>query len=94
MRVRGTHSDLLAALLIAVAFGAGKAARAEDTIYGPDGAPTVVQRKLHTMTGRWEAGLAGGIALNTSLVNQYATLLSISYQFGSPKLAAEPAPLK
>ncbi len=79
MSVRGTFFNLFAALVVAAALGAGKAARAEDTNYGPDGAPTIVQRKLHTMTGRWEAGLAGGIALNTSLVDQYATLVSLSY---------------
>jgi outer membrane beta-barrel protein len=79
MRVRSTRSDLLALLVLAATFGAGHAARAEDTIYGPDGAPTIVQRKLHTMTGRWEAGLAGGVALNTSLVDQYSLLFSLSY---------------
>lgn len=79
MRVCSTRSDLLAILAIVATVGAGSAARAEDTIYGPDGAPTIVQRKLHTMTGHWEAGLAGGIALNTSLVDQYAALFSLSY---------------
>jgi outer membrane beta-barrel protein len=56
------------------------AARAEDAaVYGPDGAPTVVQRKLYTMTGRTEVGLAGGLAVNNALVNQAGGLLSISY---------------
>jgi outer membrane beta-barrel protein len=55
------------------------AARAEDVIYGPDGAPTVVQRKLYTMTGKWEAGAAFQIALNTSLVDQLGGLVGVSY---------------
>jgi len=54
-------------------------ARAQDVIYGPDGAPTVVQRKLHTMTGRWEAGVAFDVAMNTALVDQVGGLLSVSY---------------
>jgi outer membrane beta-barrel protein len=55
------------------------AARAADVVYGPDGAPTVVQRKLHTMSGRWEAGLTLGTALNASLVDHYGGLLSVTY---------------
>ena len=62
----------LAALLCAPA-------RAEQTIYGPDGAPTVVQRKLYTMTGRWEAGATFGVALNNALVDQVGGLVSLSY---------------
>ena len=55
------------------------AASAQDAIYGPDGAPTVVQRKLYRMTGRWEAGAAFGIATNTALVDQMGALASLSY---------------
>jgi outer membrane beta-barrel protein len=55
------------------------AARAEEVIYGPDGAPTVVQRKLHTMSGRWELGLAFDVALNTALVDQYGGVVGLSY---------------
>lgn len=72
MRSRGIYITLAAVLL---AFSA----RAEDVVYGPDGAPTVVQRKLYTMTGRWEVGLAGTAALNTSLVDQFGGLLSVGY---------------
>jgi outer membrane beta-barrel protein len=59
-------------------------ARAEDStrgeaIYGPDGAPTVVQRKLYVMKSKWETGLAATFALNTSLVNQYGGIASVSY---------------
>jgi outer membrane beta-barrel protein len=54
-------------------------ARAEEVVYGPDGAPTVVQRKLYKMTGRVEVGLAFDIALNTALVDQYGALLGVSY---------------
>jgi outer membrane beta-barrel protein len=54
-------------------------ARAEDVIYGPDGAPTVVQRKLYGMTGRWELGLAFDVATNTALVDQLGGVLGVSY---------------
>ena len=55
------------------------AAQAQEAVYGPDGAPTVVQRKLYQMTGRWEAGVGFGIALNTALVDQVGGLLSLGY---------------
>jgi len=55
------------------------AARAEQAIFGPDGAPTVVQRKLHTMSGRWEAGIAFDVALNNALVDQYGAIFDVSY---------------
>ena len=54
-------------------------ARAEEVVYGPDGAPTVVQRKLYGMTGRWEAGLAFDVAMNTALVDQLGGVLGVSY---------------
>lgn len=81
MRVPSARSHRLARLVVlAIALaGAGPAARAEDAVYGPDGAPTVVQRKLHKMTGRWELGLAGTLAANTALVDQYGALLSVGY---------------
>jgi outer membrane beta-barrel protein len=60
------------------AFAAG-AARAENVVYGPDGAPTIVQRKLYNMTGRWEAGASFGIAMNTALVDQLGGIVSVSY---------------
>jgi len=66
----------LVATSIALATGA---ARGEPVVYGPDGAPTVVQHKLHTMAGRWEAGASFGVALNNSLVDQVGGLLSVSY---------------
>ena len=55
------------------------AARADDVVYGPDGAPTVVQRKLHTMTGKTELALRGQLSLNTALVDHYGGMLSVSY---------------
>jgi len=70
---------VLPALLAASVALATGAARADPVVYGPDGAPTVVQHKLHTMTGRWEAGASFGIALNNSLVDQLGGLLSLSY---------------
>src|SRR5689334_16912330 len=54
-------------------------ARAQEAIYGPDGAPTVVQQKLHTMAGRWEVGVAFDYALNTALVDQMGGILSLTY---------------
>ena len=69
----------VAAPLTAFLACAALAARAEEVVYGPDGAPTVVQRKLHTMTGQWEAGLSFGIAMNTALVDQLGGILSLSY---------------
>lgn len=55
-------------------------ARAEDqVVYGPDGAPTVVQRKLHPMAGLWEAGVAFDMAMNTALVDQMGGVAGVSY---------------
>lgn len=65
---------IVAALLVA-----GAAARAEEVVYGPDGAPTVVQRKLYPMTGRWEAGMLFDVAINTALVNQLGGLVGVTY---------------
>ncbi len=75
MRLAMFHPELLAAAGLLCA----SAAQAQDVIYGPDGAPTVVQGKLYQMTGRWEAGAAFGVALNTALVDQVGGLLSLSY---------------
>jgi len=82
MRLQSTvhrlpRAALLAALAL-VALGAGSAA-AEDVIYGPDGAPTVVQRKLYPMSNRWELGLRLQTSLNTPLVVQDGALLDLSY---------------
>jgi outer membrane beta-barrel protein len=68
-----------AELLAAIVFTCALPARAEQVIYGPDGAPTVVQHKLHEMTGRWEASASFAAALNTPLVDQIGALLSLSY---------------
>jgi outer membrane beta-barrel protein len=65
--------------LVAACFALAGAAPAQEAIYGPDGAPTVVQHKLYSMTGRWEAGAAFGIALNTALVDQIGGILSVTY---------------
>ncbi len=66
------------ALLCSAAFAA-LPARADEVIYGPDGAPTVVQRKLHTMTGKTELAFRGQLSLNTALVDHYGGMLSVSY---------------
>jgi outer membrane beta-barrel protein len=56
------------------------AARSEgQMVYGPDGAPTVVQRKLHPMAGLWEAGVAFDMAMNTALVDQMGGVAGVSY---------------
>src|SRR5438105_4104579 len=74
MRSRFFRPELLAAGLLC-AF----AARAEEVIYGPDGAPTVVQHKLYTMTGRWEVGAGFDTAVNTPLVDQLGGMVEVAY---------------
>jgi outer membrane beta-barrel protein len=66
-------------LLAALCAMAATATRAQEVIYGPDGAPTVVQRKLYSMTGRWEAGASFGVALNTALVDQVGGSASLAW---------------
>jgi outer membrane beta-barrel protein len=75
MRSRFFLPELAAAAVALIALSA----RAEEVVYGPDGAPTVVQHKLYTMTGRWEVGLSFDMALNTALVDQMGGVLGISY---------------
>ena len=73
--MRRTLPELALAAALLCAFGA----RAEDVIYGPDGAPTVVQHKLYTMSGKWEAGVLFDIALNTALVDQLGGVVAVTY---------------
>ena len=54
-------------------------ARGEDGVIGPASPPTVLQGKLYQVSRRWEVGVAFGASLNTSLVDQYGGILSISY---------------
>src|SRR5229473_4455053 len=75
MRARRLTSEII----LAAVLSSGFAARAEEVVYGPDGAPTVVQRKLYTMTGRWEVSVLFDVALNTALVNQLGGVLAVSY---------------
>lgn len=65
-------------LLLFALFGA-TAARAGESVYGPAAPPASVQGKLHQMSRRWELGVALGAALNSSLVDQYGGLVSLSY---------------
>ena len=58
---------------------AAVAARADESVYGPTAPPTSLQGKLHQLSRRWELGVALGAALNSSLVNQYGGLVSVSY---------------
>ena len=73
MRRLSSSLAFLAAVLCAVS------ARGEEVVYGPDGAPTVVQHKLYTTSGRWEVGLNFDIAVNTALVDQLGGVLGVSY---------------
>ena len=52
---------------------------AEDVIYGPDGAPTVVQHKRYPMTGRWETGVLLSAGLNDALTEHYGVVLQQRY---------------
>jgi outer membrane beta-barrel protein len=67
------------AVLAALSVLGASGARADEIVYGPDGAPTAVHRKLHSMTGRWEAGASFGVALNNALIDQMGGLFSLSY---------------
>jgi outer membrane beta-barrel protein len=69
----------LARLAAAAALFCAAAAHAEGTVYGPDGAPTVVQHKLHTMSARWEFGLTIGTVLNTSLIDSSGLLIDVTW---------------
>lgn len=67
-------------MLLSVTFAlCAAAARAQEPVYGPDGAPTVVQRKLHPMTGRWEAAASFDVALNGALVDQLGGIAGLFY---------------
>jgi len=71
------------AVLAAICLLGTSGARAQDIVYGPDGAPTVVQRKLHSMTGRWEAGASFAIALNNALIDQVGGLERMGFSFSA-----------
>lgn len=64
--------------LVACALSAA-AARAQEPVYGPDGAPTVVQRKLHPIAGRWEAAASFDVAVNGALVDQLGGVAGVFY---------------
>ncbi|HET9752226.1 MAG TPA: outer membrane beta-barrel domain-containing protein [Myxococcales bacterium] len=75
MRARALMPRLAAALALCALAARGE----EQAVYGPDGAPTVVQRKLHPMAGLWEAGVAFDMAVNTALVDQMGGVAEVSY---------------
>lgn len=75
MRARLLMPRLAAALALCAVAARGE----EQVVYGPDGAPTVVQRKLHPMAGLWEAGVAFDMAMNTALVDQMGGVAGVSY---------------
>src|SRR4051812_25666150 len=66
-------------LTLALAFAWTSAAGAQTVVYGPDGAPTVVQRKLHTMSSLWEIGISFETTVNTALVTSNGFLVDVSY---------------
>lgn len=73
------HRSILFVLTLAAIGFATTAGAAEPVVYGPDGAPTVVQRKLYTMTGRWELAFGLSTAINGALVDHYGGHLGLTY---------------
>jgi outer membrane beta-barrel protein len=71
--------DRVCAVVAVVAFFAALPCAAQEVVYGPDGAPTVVQRKKHRLTGRWETALLVGRGLNGALVDHTGLLLEGAY---------------
>ena len=67
------------ALAGTAALAAGSARAADPVVYGPDGAPTVVQNKLYTMSNRWEVGFGLATAINGALVDHYGGLFSVTH---------------
>ncbi len=74
MRYRSSLSLLIAGLALCAL-----PLRAQEVVYGPDGAPTVVQHKLYTLTGRWEAVAMFNVALNTALVDQLGGVVGVAW---------------
>ena len=66
-------------ILLLFALVGATAARGGESVYGPAAPPASVQGKLHQMSRRWELGVAFGAALNTSHIDQYGGLISVSY---------------
>jgi outer membrane beta-barrel protein len=52
---------------------------AEQPVYGPDGAPTVVQRKKFAMTGRWETSLLFSAGVGSALTSHRGLVLQQRY---------------
>jgi outer membrane beta-barrel protein len=73
--MRRTFPEIALAAALLVCAGA----RAEEVIYGPDGAPTVVQRKLYPMSSKWEVQLFFDTSLNNALIDQQGGLLAVTY---------------
>lgn len=68
-----------AALCALLAALGATAARAQQPIYGPDGAPTVVQHKRFPMTARWETALLASTGVGSALTDQTGLLLQQRY---------------
>lgn len=58
---------------------AAVAARAQQPLYGPDGAPTVVQHKRFPLTGRWETSLLLATSVGSALTDQTGLVLQQRY---------------
>ena len=66
-------------MTVAAALLCATAAPAENVVYGPDGAPTVVQHKLYSMAGKWEAAVLFDLALNTALIDQLGGVVALTW---------------
>ena len=65
-------------LLFAAICTSALTARAEPATYTPP-VPAGVQGKLYRMSNRWEVGASFVAAVNTPLVDQYGTIVSVTY---------------
>lgn len=82
-----SHSPISASLPLpgaalacaALAALAAPAARAQQPLYGPDGAPTVVQHKRFPLTGRWETSLLLATSIGSALTDQTGLVLQQRY---------------
>lgn len=72
---KGRPGALAAALALLVALPCA----AQQVVYGPDGAPTVVQRKKHRLAGRWETALLASRGLSDALADHLGLVFEASY---------------
>jgi outer membrane beta-barrel protein len=70
---------MLPALVLGAALCAALPAGAEQVVYGPDGAPTVVQHKKYPLSARWESSLLFSTGLNDALTSHLGAVLEQTY---------------